>query len=206
MRKGNGTLLGGRLAGFLRPLAILLLRTVGWRAAGKLPEARKAVVVAGPHTSNWDGVLLVLLGLELRADLRWLGKRELFPWPLAGIMKWLGGVPVNRSKRTQLTEQVADVIVRSDGLLLVITPEGTRSHVDRWKTGFYRIAQLAEVPIALGFVDYATRTGGIGPAFQPAPKDQPMDSLRVRQDLDRMQAFYATKRGLYPEQVGPVRF
>lgn len=183
-----------------------MLRSMGWRAVGGLPEARKLVVVAGPHTSNWDGLLLMLLGIELRADLRWVGKKELFVFPFAGLMRWFGGVPVVRSKKTKQTDQIAEYFRQSEALLLVIPPEGTRGRVERWKTGFYRIAQLAEVPISMGFVDFATRTGGLGPIFDPAPLGEPFDSPRVEQDLALMREFYEGKQGKYPEQFGPVTF
>ncbi len=206
MRRRRWTFLGSRLAWLLRPVAILLLRCVGWRAVGGLPEPRKLVIPAAPHTTNWDGLLLILLAMELRADLRWLGKKELFPWPFGWLMEWLGGVPVIRDRATKLTEQAAQVFAESDDLLLVITPEGTRSRVEYWKTGFYRIAQLAGVPLSLGFLDFSTRTGGLGPLIYPAPVSAAFDDPRVLADLDQMREFYMTKSGCHPENFGPVRF
>lgn len=208
--KRRRTFLGSPLARWLRPLAILILRALGWRAVGDPPSESRYVMTAAPHTSNWDGVLLILLAMELRIELYWLGKKELFPRPFGGLMRWFGGVPVDRKSPRNLAEQVAQAYRDSANLVVVIPPEGTRGRAERWKTGFYRIAQKADVPVGMGFVDFATKTGGVGPLFrlqgQLTGNRKDLQSPGVQADLARLRAFYETKTGRFPDRFGPIRF
>jgi 1-acyl-sn-glycerol-3-phosphate acyltransferase len=172
----------------LGALASLLLRLAGWRVVGGQPDARKYVLIGAPHTSNWDFPLMLMAVLKLRLDVHWLGKDSLFPRPVAGVMRWLGGIAVDRSKSNRLVDQLVALYRENEELVMLIPPEGTRSRVERWKSGFYHIARGAGVPIALGYVDAARREVGIGPLFFP--------SGDFGADLAEIQAFYADKTGL----------
>ncbi len=172
----------------LKFIAIVLLKAIGWRVVGTMPSERKYVLIGAPHTSNWDFPLMLLAVLKIGMDVHWLGKRSLFPPLLGSIMRWLGGIAVDRSKNNNLVAQLVDLFNARDELVLIIPPEGTRSKVERWKSGFYHVAAGAGVPILLGFVDASKKEIGFGPLFYP--------SQSYEEDLPRIQAFYATKRGI----------
>ncbi len=148
------------------------------------------MLVAAPHTSNWDFPLMLFIAWASGLSPRWLGKKEMFTGPLGPVFRALGGVSVDRGTPGSL---VADLIARAKSeasLVLVIPAEGTRSAGEYWKSGFYRIASEAEIPIALSFVDNATRTGGFGPVFRPTGD--------VTADMDVVRGFYADKGGVKP--------
>ncbi len=167
------------------------LRLLGWEICGDTPRPRKIVLIAGPHTSNWDFVLLLAVMFTLRMKIHWLGKHTLFKPPYRAFSKWLGGIPVNRSKATNVARQVIDVYRTSERLIVLITPEGTRSKVNEWKTGFYRIAEGADVPIVCAYADFPHKKVGFGPTFQP--------SGDIAKDLPLIKAFYKDKTGKNPE-------
>jgi 1-acyl-sn-glycerol-3-phosphate acyltransferase len=167
------------------------LRILGWRVVGRLPDQPKFVVVGAPHTSNWDFVIFLALAFVLRGDLRYMGKKELFRWPVAGFFRWCGGVPVDRSKHHGLVDQTVQAIEEADRFQLVITPEGTRSKVGKWKQGFYFIAKKADIPIVAGYVDSRTKTCGIGPTFTLTDD--------IETDIKTIQAFFKDKVGINPE-------
>jgi 1-acyl-sn-glycerol-3-phosphate acyltransferase len=170
-----------------------IVRALRYRVEGEAaPTGTSCVLVAAPHTSWLDFPLM--LGIAWAADLspRWLGKQELFRAPFGGVMRGLGGIAVDRRNPGSL---VADMTARAaDGsaFALVIAPEGTRGRAEGWKSGFYRIAQDAGVPIVLTYLDGPTRTGGFGPAITP--------SGDLAADMDVVRAFYADKRGVHPER------
>jgi 1-acyl-sn-glycerol-3-phosphate acyltransferase len=169
----------------------------GWRVEGVLPPTTRAVLIAAPHTSNWDLPFMLAVGWAYGVRPSWLGKRELFRWPFGGVMRWLGGIPVDRRSRQNLVQQAVAVLEKAQALTLVIPPSGTRSRAPYWKSGFYHIARGARVPIVCGFLDYARRVGGIGPVFEPTG-DIEADMLVIRD-------FYAGIAGKYPERAAPVR-
>jgi 1-acyl-sn-glycerol-3-phosphate acyltransferase len=173
-----------------RTFSRFFLRISGWRVVGQLPDIPKFVIVGAPHTSNWDFVMFLALAFVLKGDLRYMGKKEMFRWPLTGFFRWCGGVPVDRSKPQGLVEQTVQAIQRADHFQLVITPEGTRSKVREWKRGFYHIAKQACIPIVAGYVDSRTRTCGIGPIF-PLTDD-------IEADIKTMQSFFKDKVGINP--------
>ena len=166
----------------------LALRLFGWRVVGQLPENPKFVVVGAPHTSNWDFVMFLALAFILKGDLRYMGKKELFRPPFTGFFIWCGGVPVDRSKPQGLVEQTVQAIQKADRFQLVITPEGTRSLVGKWKMGFYHIAKQAEIPVVTGYVDSLTKTCGIGPTFTLT------DNMEA--DVAAIKAFFKDKVGI----------
>lgn len=185
------------LTALLRPLAGLLLGLSGWRIVGGAPEAKRVVLVAAPHTSNLDAFLLLMMAAKLRIKLFWLGKDSLFRWPFGWLSRWLGGIPVDRSRSTNLVSSVAALLREASELILVVSPEGTRARSEGWKSGFYHIALEAGVPLSLGYLDWARRMGGVGPLFHPS------GSFEI--DLPRIRAFYADKVGRYPDAFGEVR-
>jgi 1-acyl-sn-glycerol-3-phosphate acyltransferase len=178
------------LAPLLRGVAVLVSRLLGWKLAGKFPDVPKAVIIGAPHTSNWDFLVMLMAILIWRLDVHWIGKHSLFIGPLGPVMRWLGGIPVDRSKSQSLVEQMVKHFQERDRLLLVIAPEGTRKPVERWHTGFYRIARQANVPIVLSFMDYRHKEAGV------AGVEVPGDGMK--EDIDRYQVFYTTKTGKNP--------
>lgn len=175
----------------LRYLSKLYLQMGGWQVVGQLPDLPKFVIIGAPHTSNWDFVMFLALAFILRGDLNYMGKKELFYPPYGWFFRWCGGVPVDRSKPQGLVEQTVQAIQDADRFQLVITPEGTRSKVGKWKLGFYHIAKQAGIPVVTGYVDSVTRTCGIGPTFTLTGD---MDA-----DIKSMQAFFKGKVGINPE-------
>jgi 1-acyl-sn-glycerol-3-phosphate acyltransferase len=175
---------------FLRFLSSLYLRSLGWHVMGQLPDLPKFVIVSAPHTSNWDFVMFLALAFVLRGDLRYMGKKEIFRWPIAGFFRWCGGVPVDRSKHNGLVDQTVQAIQEADHFQLVITPEGTRKKVGQWKQGFYYIAKKACIPIVAGYVDSRTKTCGIGPTFTLT------DDMEA--DMVSIKAFFKDKVGINP--------
>lgn len=147
-RKGNR---------FSRWLGRRILAAMGWRLEGELPDHPQLVVAVGPHTSNWDFVVAMGVVLALGVRVNYLMKREAFFWPLGRLFRWLGGIPLDRRYTTDTVPQIVDHYRRSHGLWLAITPEGTRSKVGHWKTGFLRIASEAEVPVLVAAWDYSRR-------------------------------------------------
>ncbi|MEQ8437254.1 MAG: lysophospholipid acyltransferase family protein [Ilumatobacter fluminis] len=174
-----------------------LLRLVGWRIDGEPPTPHRFVLIAAPHTSNWDFPLMMLMAFETGLSIHWLGKESLFRGLMGWFLKRLGGVPVERSEPNQLVAQMADVFAGQDDFALVVPPEGTRSRSDHWKSGFYRIADGADVPILCSYLDYSTKVGGFGPLITPTGD--------VSADMDLIRAFYADKHGRYPDQKSDVR-
>lgn len=164
---------------------------MGWQIKGDPPDLKKFVLIAAPHSSNWDFVYFLFIIFKFRMPVRWMGKESMFILPFRGLLKRLGGIPVNRSVQGNLVASMAGEFTRANRMILTIAPSGTRQKVRRWKTGFYHIAMQADVPIVCGFLDYKKRQGGIGPVFFPTGD---MDS-----DLKDIQDFYTDKPGKYPE-------
>ena len=178
-------------------LARACLAVVGWRAVDDVPKEPKYVLIAAPHTSNWDGVLMLLCGAASGVRPTWVAKHTLFRPPLGWLLRATGGIPVDRRVRTHAVEHFAELLRTHEKLCLAVPPEGTRGRAPYWKSGFYRVAQTAGVPICLGFLDYGRKRGGFGPVVHPTGD--------IRADMDVIRAFYADKKGLYPENQGPVR-
>ena len=148
----------GRLA---QLVGRLWLRSFGWRVEGRLPHHTRAVVIAAPHTSNWDLPFMLAVSWVLGVRPAWLGKDGLFRPPFGALMRWLGGIPVDRRAPGGMVTQAAARLRAADRLLLVVPPSGTRSRAPHWKSGFYHIASAAGVPILCTFLDYRRRVGGV---------------------------------------------
>lgn len=176
----------------VRWMSIIVLRLSGWRVDSSAQVPAKCVLIGAPHTSNWDFPLALMICFVLRIDVYWMGKNSLFPPVLGGIMRWLGGIPVDRSQAGNLVQGTIDAFNRSERLLVIVPPEGTRGKVTRWKTGFYYIAHGAGVPLGLGYVDFKEKIGGVGKMFYP--------SGNIEQDMLEIRAFYAGVTGKNPQQ------
>jgi 1-acyl-sn-glycerol-3-phosphate acyltransferase len=177
----------------MRGLALSFMKAFGWQFEGRLPDVNKLVVIAAPHTSNWDLPVLLSLAFALKAKACWLGKHTLFRWPFGSLFKWMGGIPVYRSASRNAVAQAVEMFRNSEKLILTIPPEGTRSKVSHWKTGFYYIALGAEVPISLGFIDYKRKVAGVGPTIYPTGN--------IEADMEVIRNFYANVTAKYPDKA-----
>ena len=174
------------------------MRAFGWKLDGPLPPGvDKAIFVAAPHTSNWDGAHMIAVAWSLGVNLSWMGKKELFKFPVARFLKAVGGVSVDRRAPAGLVEEVARAFREKEAMFLAIAPSGTRRRASHWKSGFHRIARQAEVPLILGYLDYARKAGGGGPVLHPT------DDLHA--DMEAIRAFYAPVGPRIPERHTPVR-
>ncbi len=173
----------------LRPVSRGALRLLGWRLEGELPlRAGRCVVIAAPHTSNWDFPLMMLAAFALGMHVRWLGKASLFRPPFGGPARWLGGIAVQRDRSHKLVDAAVVALRAAPGhLQLVIAPEGTRKRTTQWKTGFHHIARGAGLPIQLSYLDWGTRRCGLGPLIDPGDD--------VDADIARIRVFYAAFLG-----------
>jgi len=178
----------------LRGFSLAFLRLTGWRIEGALPaDASKAVLIAAPHTSNWDLPYTLMVAFALRLNIYWMGKQSIFKPPFRGVMRWLGGIPVNREQSTNLVAASVAAIQAADGpLQLIVPPEGTRSKTRYWKTGFYHIAVGAQVPIVMAYMDYHDKRSGLGPVFVPTGD--------VEADMAVIKGFYAPFKGKNAQQ------
>jgi 1-acyl-sn-glycerol-3-phosphate acyltransferase len=170
-----------------RGIGRLILKICRWGFDGEIPDFAKGVIIVAPHTSNWDFVIGVGGMLALDLELRFLGKHTLFDGPLAPLMRGLGGIPVDRTAGGGVVEEMARRFENEEQLLLALSPEGTRSSVDRWKTGFHRIARAAGVPIMAVALDYGPRRIRFGPLVTPT------DNMEA--DIGIFREFFDTARG-----------
>ncbi len=177
-----------------RGLSIAFLKLSGWRVEGQLhPDATKSVLIAAPHTSNWDLPYTLMVCFVLRLNVYWMGKQSIFKPPFRGVMMWLGGIPVNREQSNNLVASSADALKAASGpVQLIVPPEGTRSATRYWKTGFYYIATGAQVPIMMAYMDYPNKRAGLGPLLHPTGN--------IEQDMVTIKAFYAPFKGKNEDQ------
>lgn len=176
----------------MRLFSVFFLWITGWRTEGHFPVIPKFVLLGAPHTSNWDLPYGLFIIFVFRAKIYWLGKEAIFRMPLKGFFKWLGGIPVDRSKSSNVVAQSIKQFHENEKLILTIAPAGTRKRVKKWKTGFYHIATGANVPIVLGFLDYKRKVGGIGPVIYPTGD--------FEADFKTIRAFYDGIVGKYPDK------
>jgi 1-acyl-sn-glycerol-3-phosphate acyltransferase len=178
-------------------IARAFLRVTGWQPEGERPSAPRFVLIAAPHTSNWDLAYLLAFAEIYDLQISWMGKHQIFRWPFGGLFRALGGIPIRRTERADRVGAMAKEFTERDSFALVVPAEATRARTPHWKSGFYHIARRAEVPIVLGFLDWRRRRGGFGPALRVTGD--------VKQDMDKIRAFYADKIGKYPAKFGPVK-
>lgn len=178
----------------LRFFSVGFLKLAGWKIEGSLPAgAQKSVLIAAPHTSNWDLPYTLMVAFALRLNIYWMGKEQLFKPPFRGLMMWLGGIPVAREKSSNVVAASVLAIAQVDGpVQLIVPPEGTRDKTRYWKTGFYYIALGAQVPIVMAYMDYKKKISGLGPVFVP--------SGDLDADMAAIKAFYAPFKGKNADQ------
>jgi len=174
-----------------------LLAITGWKADGVRPDAPRCVLIAAPHTTNWDFPYLLIFAAYYDLEIHWMGKHGLFRPPMGWIMRALGGIPIVRHRSENIVLAMARAFKERDDLILVVPAEGTRSRVDYWKSGFYHIARTADVPIVMSYLDYTKKRGGFGPALHLTGN--------VHEDMDEIRAFYEGKEGKHPKNFGPIR-
>ncbi|MBT8098751.1 MAG: lysophospholipid acyltransferase family protein [Gammaproteobacteria bacterium] len=182
----------------LKPIARALLWLGGWSPVGELPAVPKAVIIAAPHTSNWDAYWALVYKVAIGLDVHFFGKHTVFWFPLGTLLRALGGIPLDRSKPGGAIQTAVDEFNQNENYYFGLAPEGTRSLKPYWKTGFYRMAQRANVPIVLGFLDFKKKEVGLGPVIE-LTGDQDADLARIAE-------FYADKRGRNPENTSPIKF
>jgi 1-acyl-sn-glycerol-3-phosphate acyltransferase len=182
------------LSPLLRWLSRHMLHWLGWTLTGAMPtHTPQSVVIAAPHTSNWDFPYTLMVAFAMNLNIQWMGKQQLFRFPFRHLMLWLGGIPVDRSQSTNLVDASVQTLKTAQrDLHLVVPPEGTRSQSRHWKTGFYYIALGAQVPIILGYLDFAQKKSGLGPPLMP--------SGNLEADMAHIKAFYAPFKGKNPDQ------
>jgi 1-acyl-sn-glycerol-3-phosphate acyltransferase len=173
--------------GISRRLGAAWLRMTGWRLTGEFPDVPKAVLIVAPHSSNWDGMHGLAMKQVLGLDLAFAAKRQLFWWPLGPILRKVGAFPIDRGAATDLVQRMAEEFARHEHFWFGVAPEGTRKHVLRWKTGFWRIAKAANVPIIPAYFHYPEKRAGIGSLFHLSDD---MDA-----DIARLREFYGPWRG-----------
>jgi len=181
---------------FSQRLARAALKLMGWELVGRFPDLPKYVLVGAPHTTNWDFPFAMLLMFASGVRFNWIAKDSLFKGPWRRILYRLGGIPVRRDQKSNFVGQMVESFQRSSRMIIAIAPEGTRSMVNRWKTGFYYMARGAQVPIVMGFIDYRRKQVGVGPVLYP--------SENIEETFAHLQAFYADKTGKYPHKQGAI--
>jgi len=174
----------------LRVISGFLLKITGWRVVAPLPDLRKYLVIAAFHTSNWDFVIGVCAAFLLRIKTYWIGKDNLFIPPFDRFFRWLGGIPINRSRSQNMVDRTIRLFREHQDMVIALAPEGTRKKIAYWKSGFYHIAIGAGVPIVLAFIDYPSKSCGIGEVMHPTGD--------LKTDMARIREFYSRFKGKFP--------
>ena len=178
-------------------LSKLFLKLFGWSHQSSNIPPFKCILIAAPHTSNWDFPMMLVYGFMLNLKYHWLGKHTLFLGPLGLFMRFLGGVPVNRGKKNDYVTLLSNEIKSKEKCILIIPPEGTRARASYWKSGFLHIARKAEVPIVFGNLNYEKKNLTFSKPVLPSLSDDEIIYLA--------QVFYRDAKGLHPRNFGPVR-
>lgn len=171
----------------MRAISRLLMKLTGWRSEGMTPAQIAAyprfVLIAAPHTSNWDFPVTLMICFDLRLKVYWMAKASLFRWPIGWLSRWLGGIAIDRSASNNTVQNTISAFAARERLAVIVAPEGTRGKVTHWKTGFYHMAHGAGVPIALAYLDFSRKTGGIGRMFHTTGD--------IAADMEEIQQFYS---------------
>jgi len=177
-------------------VARFLLWLGGWTAVGTVPKLHKAVLIAAPHTSNWDGFWAIVYKIHVGLDLRWFVKDSMFWFPMGALLRSFGAIPLDRKRAKSAVSEAIAAFDENEYFYFGLAPEGTRGLTNGWKSGFYRIAEGANVPVVIGFLDYGKRRLGIGPAVTLTGDKQA--------DLGILQSFYSSISGRWPDKASPV--
>ena len=164
----------------------------GWQIIGKIPNEERVLIIAAPHTSNWDFILGIAALFALNVNIKWLGKHSIFLPGIAWLLKWLGGIPVNRENPSSLIDYVVRTVEKEKGLMIGMAPEGSRKKTNRWKSGFLRIAEQTNSKIVFLSIDAPFKTLKIGEIYTP--------SGDTDRDIDFVMSYYKQFRGINPEQ------
>lgn len=181
----------------MRWLAEKFMRLRGWRFAGEAPPEAKFVAIGAPHTSNWDFITFLGVVSHFGLPTRVIGKSSLVRWPFGSLMRRLGIIPVDRDTGQGLVQQMVAEFDRADAMALVVAAEGTRGAAEYWRSGFYRIAVAANVPIVLAYIDHPNKRAGLGPTIYPTGD--------ISQDMSEIRSFYSGCQGKHPANQGPIR-
>ena len=184
--------LRGSRSKILRKIARFGINISGWTIKGNVPDEERIVIIAAPHTSNWDFILAMLAIFGLNIKVRWLGKNSIFKPGFKLFFEWLGGIPVYRDNPSTLIEKVVNIVKKEKSIVIAMTPEGTRKKVKRWKTGFLRIAKQTQSKILLISIDAPTKSIEIGKIYNPSGNSE--------EDLTYIQNYYSAFRGINPQQ------
>jgi 1-acyl-sn-glycerol-3-phosphate acyltransferase len=180
----------------MKAIAQIIFKITGWQVSyTDVPELKKCVMIAAPHTSNWDFFYARLAFFIMGVKVRYMIKKELIRFPFGWIFKALGAIPVDRKKKGNLVDACIHLFNENKELVVLIPPEGTRGIVEKWKTGFYHTAVGAKVPIALGYLDFKKKVAGIGPVFWPTGD--------IQKDFDHLRNFYKDISPAHPEFFDP---
>jgi 1-acyl-sn-glycerol-3-phosphate acyltransferase len=173
------------------------LRVAGWKTDGELPATDRYVIIAAPHTSNWDMPFMLAVAFVFDIPVKWMGKHTLFKGPFGPFFKSLGGIPIVRHRPGGVVGQMIEHFDNSESLALMVPAEGTRGHVDYWKSGFYHIARSADVPVILSYLDVGKKVSGLGPTVHLTGN--------IRADMDKIRAFYSGMQGFRSQNIGVIR-
>lgn len=184
--------LRGTRNGLTRWFGRAVLTVFGWNVVGTIPDVKRLLIIAAPHTSNWDFVFVMAAVLGLNLRLRWLGKHTIFKPGAVWFMRWLGGIPTNREQPEDIVQYVVDLSNREESVAIGLAPEGTRAKVSRWKTGFLRIAKLLDCPILLISLDFQGKHFIIGDLYQPTGDSEA--------DLAVIKSYYSGFQAKYPDK------
>ena len=170
-----------------------VLKSMGWKVAGSIPNEKRILIVAAPHTSNWDFVIGMGALLGLNAKIRWIGKHTLFKPGISWFLRWLGGIPVNRKNPASFIEDISNMIKKDRGLMIGVAPEGTRKKINRWKTGFLRIAKTTQSKILFISIDAPSKTIKIASTLFTPTEDK-------ENDLEFVKSYFRNFKGINPDQ------
>lgn len=177
-------------------VARFLLWLGGWTVVGKAPDVHKAVLIAAPHTSNWDGFWAIVYKTSIRVEIHWFIKDSMFWFPMSALLSFFGAIPLNRKHAGSAVGEAIVAFDNNDRFYLGLAPEGTRGKTRGWKSGFYRIAEGANVPVVFGFLDYRNRRLGLGPVLT-LTGDKEADMAICR-------SYYSSIGGRWPEKTCPI--
>ncbi len=183
----------------LKGISFAYMKIFGWEVTGEVPKDKKLIVTAYPHTTNWDMPHMLFTAFILGFESYWMGKDALFRGPAGPIMRWMGGIAIDRSKNNNVVDAMVNEFNKRDEMFLVIPPEGTRGYADGWKSGFYHIACGAGVPIMPSYLDYKNKRAGIGPLIWP--------SGDIDADMQKLADFYEGQHvhGKFQQNVSPIK-
>jgi len=184
--------LRGRWGAFFQWLGSSTLSVLGWQISGNIPNEERILIIAAPHTSNWDFLIAVATLFALNINMKWLGKKSLFIPGIAWFFKWLGGIPVDRKNPASLINHVVELVHKEKGLVIGVAPEGSRKKIDRWKSGFLRIAKQTKSKIVFISIDSPSKTLTIGEIFEPSGDND--------KDINFIMNYFKNFKGINPDQ------